>query len=223
MEYTPVCECGQQQRHAPREATGVAALAHRTCKSRPCNRLCWLPLLWTRIFGYSKPKQICTDTEGTQRRMEGAGLPDNPCFPQSHRKVPVGPTECESVGGRGKTQWTHPDVTKRTGEEILMPVATIPANHHIRIPVGGASRGLLRMLSGGVKISVESERPIDVFVVDSASLADFDAVRAFNAIYTAREILRVSQTVRVPFTEGTVYVILRNSRRDPTAVYYEVT
>ena len=79
------------------------------------------------------------------------------------------------------------------------------------------------MLSGGVKISVESERPIDVFVVDSASLADFDAVRAFNAIYTAREILRVSQTVRVPFTEGTVYVILRNSRRDPTAVYYEVT
>ncbi len=104
-----------------------------------------------------------------------------------------------------------------------MPVVTIPPQYHLNILVPhGATSGIMRMISGGVRVKIESEHPVDVYIVDRNGLAAFEAGRAFDNFYTARAT-HIDQFVSIPLPIDVPYVVISNPGPQPAAVYYEAT
>ncbi len=103
-----------------------------------------------------------------------------------------------------------------------MTVQTLDRNHFVSIPVDVNSK-LFAFLSN-ITLRVDSEYPVDVFVVNGDEFAAFQAGRQFNTFYSARGITRFTQNVFARVPSGQLaYVIIQNVGAQRTAVYYEVS
>ena len=105
----------------------------------------------------------------------------------------------------------------------MRATTTISINSNLRIPVDTNSSILSLYGGGDIRLRIESEYPIDVYVVDGEGLADFSAARGFNTLWKARGIQNLVQRVHARPRKGMTYVILLNQGPNPTAVHYEVS
>ena len=100
-----------------------------------------------------------------------------------------------------------------------MPTQTLPAQHYIYFSYNFRS-GLLRV--NLIKFYVESEFPIDTYVVDQAGLQDFQSGRQFTTHGGLINAFEHKQEIRVPH-EGDWYLIVNNKGNQSTAVHSEVS
>jgi len=100
-----------------------------------------------------------------------------------------------------------------------MPTQTLPAQHYIHFSYNFQS-GFFR--TNLIKFYVESEFPVDTYIVDLLGLQNFQAGRAFTTYGGLINAIEHRQEIRVPY-EGEWYLIINNKGYQPTAIHYEVS
>ena len=95
-----------------------------------------------------------------------------------------------------------------------MPTQTFPANTYLSFEYNFHRIGT-------IKFYVESEFPIDTFIVDMHGYNEFQSGREYTTYggFNNREEHR--QELRVPY-EGYWYLIIHNPQPNASAVHYEV-
>ena len=68
---------------------------------------------------------------------------------------------------------------------------------------------------------VESENPVDVFLVDQQGLSEYDQGLLFHFYDGAERVWEHEKRLRLAF-RGEAYLLIVNSAPDPTAVHYEI-
>lgn len=99
-----------------------------------------------------------------------------------------------------------------------MPTLTLQAGQYIHFDYT-LRHGIGRRDT--IRFYVESERPIDTYVVDEHAFGDFAAGREFTSFGGAEKVTEHRGAVRVPY-DGHWYLIISNGGNEPTAVHYEV-
>jgi hypothetical protein len=100
-----------------------------------------------------------------------------------------------------------------------MPTQILPAQHYIYFSYSFRS-GFLR--ANLIKFHVESEFPIDTYILDVAGFQNFQNGREFTYYGGLINATEHRQQIRVPH-EGAWYLIVHNKGHQPTAIHYEVS
>jgi hypothetical protein len=101
-----------------------------------------------------------------------------------------------------------------------VPTLTLSANYYLSIPFD-VNVPILRV-TGSVQYRVESDHPINVYIVDPQGLAEFSQGVAFHFYDRAEGVLQHSNKLRLPI-RGQAYLLISNPNPNPTAVHYDIS
>ena len=102
-----------------------------------------------------------------------------------------------------------------------MPTLTLQPYHKLPIPFNAYIRFFLERYSR-ISYRVEAEHPVDVHIVDSQGLAQFNQGLEFFSYQSFYGLPVVNNTLSLPF-QGVGYLIIFNPNPNPTAIHYEIS
>ena len=129
-------------------------------------------------FQFNRPKQYQNweNNRVSQSELESTSIVDNTTLLLSNKNVHRGDrgiSGCKET----KEEASKPACANTTGEGRVMPTQTLPAQYYIYFSFSFQS-GFLR--ANFIKYYVESEFPIDTFIVDVAGFQNFQNGREYT-------------------------------------------
>lgn len=122
---------------------------------------------------------------------------------------------------RSKTEITpNKSPNANAKEERIMPTQTLPARNYVYITFEFSSVGWLHQ--SRINYYVESERPVDTWIVDEQGFHQFQNGQLFTYFGGFQNTLEHRQEIRVP-QAGIWYLIIHNLGYEPTAIHYEAS
>ena len=97
----------------------------------------------------------------------------------------------------------------------LVPTLSLRPKYHLAVTIQNP-------FWGGVSTRVESEHPIDVYIVDETGLSNFRTGLQFSRYDGIEGTTLWDKRIRLPFS-GRGYLLLVNSGVSPVAIHYEIS
>ena len=171
-------------------------------------------------FQFKRPKQYPNweDNRVPKSELESTSIIDNTTLLLSDKIIHRGDrriSRCKET----KKESSNPAYANTKEEGRVMPTQTLPAQNYIHFIYNFQRRFLGVNL---IKFYVESEFPIDTYIVDLVGFQNFQSGRQFTTYGGLIHAIEHKQDIRVPH-EGAWYLIINNKGYQPTAVHYEVS
>ncbi|MBA7687717.1 hypothetical protein ES703_96183 [subsurface metagenome] len=168
-------------------------------------------------FKRSKQYQNRKDNRVSKPELESSSIANNTTLLLSDKNVSRGARRISGCK-ETKEEASKPAYTSTKEEGRVMPTQTLPAQHYIHFSYNFQS-GFFR--TNLIKFYVESEFPVDTYIVDLLGLQNFQAGREFTSYGGLINAIEHRQEIRAP-REGSWYLIINNKGYQPTAIHYEV-
>ena len=196
------------------------SLRNETFSAKPCyGYFGILGHLCSRLFKRPQKHQSSSNPGYSKRQLEGdvANSPsavlssDTPFYMDSQKSW-----RTRRRTSSGTT--TKPAREQEIGRDKTVPTLTLQQRYHIAIPI---QSGILDPLFGMWLPRIESEYPVNVYVVDPQGLADYQKALPFGRYDTAEGVTTFYKSLRL--AQGTYYLLVSNSGNQPTALHYVVS
>ena len=171
-------------------------------------------------FQFKRPKQYPNweDNRVSKSELESISIIDNTTLLLSDKNIHRGDRRIPGCK-EAKKEPSKPACANTKEEGRVMPTQTLPAQNYIYFSYNFQRRFLGVNL---IKFYVESQFPIDTYVVDQAGLQNFQSGLNFTTYGGLINATEHKQDVR-GLHEGAWYLIINNKGHQPTAVHYEVS
>ncbi len=171
-------------------------------------------------FCKSRGYQSGEDNTVSERQLENTVAIHNSAVLSPNKNVyrrNIGISGSKAGKKKSSSPVTIADATNKEGQ--IMPTQTLIANHYTYFTFNFPSGFSFRRAS--ISYYVESEYPIDTYIVDDIGFQNFQAGQAFTYQGGFLNTTIHRQHVRPPH-DGNWYLILNNKQNVNTAIHYEV-